>query len=129
MAKGKKKKTPSRLKYEETHPTMSFRATKEVEDRLRVVQKAENKSVMDIFKIGLGLLEVKIRSEAEIREKAFREGHRKGYELAESIYKVTFPCSVCRETIPVEDKVTKEAVKKYLVQDGWGHADCINRRY
>ena len=127
MVKGKRKKTPSRLKYEETHPTMSFRATKEVEDRLRVVQKAENKSVMDIFKIGLGLLEVRIKSEAEIREKAYREGHRKGYELAESIYKFTFPCAGCGREIAVDDEVTKKAVREHMIRDGWSHSECVRR--
>ena len=124
----KKSKTPSRTKYEESHPTVSFRVSRELYDRLQAVKKAEGKSITDVLKVGVGLLEVKVRSEAEIRGKAFREGHRKGYELAESNYKCTFPCSGCGKTISVEGEAIKEAIKEYLVRNGWGHADCVNRR-
>lgn len=35
MAKGKKRKTPSRVKYERDHPTVSLRVTKELKDMLQ----------------------------------------------------------------------------------------------
>ena len=128
MAKKKRRDPPSRKKYERDNPVVSFRVSRKEYDVLQTTKKKEGISNADIMRAGLGRLEVKIRSEAEIWEKAFRQGHRKGYELAESIYKVTFPCSVCGEAVPVEDNDTKEAIKKYLVRDGWGHADCIDRR-
>jgi len=120
----KKSKTPSRTKYEESHPTVSFRVSREPYDRLKAVKKVEEKSITDVLKVGVGLLEVRMISEAEIRGKAFGEGHRKGYELAEANYNCTFPCSGCGKTISVEDK----AIKEYLVRSGWGHADCVNRK-
>ena len=98
MAKAKGKKTPSGIKYEQSHPTIAFRAPKELYDRLQAAKKVEGKSNTDVMKIGVGILEVKMRSEGEIR----REWHRKGYELAESIYKLTFPCFGCGEMITQE---------------------------
>ena len=129
MAKDKKKKTPSRIKYEQSHRTVSFRPSNELYDRLQAVKEEEGLSNTDVLKVGVGLLEVKVRSEREASEQSFEEGFEKGFEEAESIYKVTFPCSVCRKTIEVSSDKTKEAIRKYMLERGWGHADCINRRY
>jgi len=86
MAKGKKKRTPSRIRCEQSHPTMSWRVSKELHDRLQVVKEAEGKSATDLLKVNIGLLEAKVSKE-------------------------------------------KEAIKRYLLEHGWGHADCVNRRY
>ena len=55
-----KKKSPSRIKYEQRHPTVSFRVTKELYDRLQAVKEAEGLSNTDILKVGVGLLEVRV---------------------------------------------------------------------
>jgi len=81
-----------------------------------------------VLRDGVGLNEVKIRTEAEIREKAFREGHCKGYGLAESKYKLNFRCSVCRAIIDVDNDATKKAIGRHLEEYGWGHAECIDRK-
>ena len=128
MAKGKIKKTPSRVKYDQKRPIFSFRTYDELNDRMRAVKKAKGISKTKIVEIAVGLLEVKIRSEAEIMEKAFKEGHRKGYELAESIYKVIYPCNVCREDIAVDTEEEKMAIKTYMRDKGWGHAECHKQR-
>ena len=128
MAKGKAKRTPSRIRYEQSHPTVSWRVSKELYDRLQAVKEAEGKSVTDVLKVGIGLLEAKVSKENEAKRQGYEEGFNDGYEQAEARYKVTFPCSVCRKTIAVTDKTTKEAVKRYMVEHGWGHAECINRR-
>ena len=122
--KKQKKQAPSRIRYEESHPTVSFRIDRELYDRLQAVKKAEGKSYTDVLKIGVGLLEVKAGKELEIRGRGFLDGHMKAKEK----YLVSFKCSVCRETIEVTSDKTKEAIRRYLQEDGWGHADCVNRR-
>ena len=129
MAKGRRKKTPSRVKYEQNHPTVSFRVSKGLHDRLQAVKEAEGKSTTDILKMGLGLLEVKVSKEKEAKRQGYEEGFEKGYEEAESLYKVTYPCKVCRRTLEVTSVKEKEAIKRYMLEHGWGHADCVNRRH
>lgn len=124
----KKKKSPSREKYEKKTSVVSFRVSRELYDRLQAVKKSEGKSMADVIKAGLGLFEVKIRSEEEIKEEAYEQGKIGGFELAESIYKVTYPCSNCREAIDVDTEEEKNAIKTYLREHGWGHANCVNRR-
>jgi hypothetical protein len=125
---GKKKKAPSREKYEKENPVVSFRVSRELYDRLQAVKTAEGKSVTDVLEVGVGLLDVKVRSEEEIREAAYEQGRIEGYEIAKYIYKVTYPCSVCGKEIEVESEEEKRAIKKYMREHGWGHASCINRR-
>jgi hypothetical protein len=127
MAKSKKKKMPSRIKYEQAHPVRSLRIPKVLDDKLREIQEKENVSLLDILKAGAGLFEVKIRAEEEIRKNAYQEGHFKGFTLAQSLYKVTFPCSVCGETMQVNTKEIKEAVREFLIANRWGHSDCIDQ--
>lgn len=129
MKRDKAKRTPpSRKKYEQENPTVSCRVPKELYDGLKAAKDADGRSFTDILKLGLGILELKVSKEQEARGEGFEEGFGDGYEAAESLYKVTFPCSVCRKTIAVTDKTTKEAVKRYMVEHGWGHAECINQR-
>ena len=89
-----KRKAPSRVRYEQGHPTVSCRLPREVYDKLRAVMDAEDKSFADILKIGLGILKVQLKEEVEVRKKGHVEGYRKGYAEAERLYKVTYPCSV-----------------------------------
>jgi len=81
------------------------------------------------LKVGLGLSEVKVRKEKEVRAQAYDEGYDDGYKEAKELYSVTFPCKVCRKMITVTDKNTKEAIRRYMLQHGWVHTSCINRGY
>ena len=129
MAKGKKKKTPSRVKYEQKRPTVSFRVSKDLDDRLLAVKEAEGKSSTDVLRVGVGLLEVKVRKEKEVRAQAYDEGYDEGYKDAEELYKVTYLCKICRKTIEVMSVKEKEAIKGYMREHGWAHARCISRGY
>lgn len=122
------KKAPSRVRYEQAHPTVSCRVPGEVYEKLDLVKKSEGKSFADILKIGLGIIETKVREEGEIRKKAYTEGYRKGYSDAECKYKITYPCSVCGETIELSSREAKQAASGYMQEHGWGHRVCHERK-
>jgi predicted CopG family antitoxin len=123
MLKGRRK-APSRIRYEQSHPTISCRVPREVYDKLRAVKDREGKSFADILKIGLGILEAWVREEREVMKKGHAEGYRKGYAEAERLYEVTYPCSVCGKTLVVTSRDEKEAIKEYMQEHGWGHRAC-----
>lgn len=127
MAKTTKRKAPSRVRYEQGHPTVSCRVPREVYKRLQVVKKADDKSFADILKIGLGILEVRVNEEAEVRKQGYAKGHRKGYAEAERLYKVTYPCNVCGEMLTVTDRDEKEAIRQYMQEHRWGHRACFEK--
>ena len=52
--KNNRKKSPSKIRYEQNNPTVSFRVSREPYDRLQ----AEGKSYVDILKTGLGLMDL-----------------------------------------------------------------------
>lgn len=122
------KKAPSRVRYEQAHPTVSCRVPKEVYDRLRSVKKTEDKSFADILKMGLGITEVKAGEEGKIRKKVYIDGYRKGYVEAERLYKITYPCSVCGKTIELTSTNAKQVASGYMQEHGWGHRACHERR-
>ena len=123
------KRTPSRIRYEQKRPTFSFRTYEELKARMQEVKKVEGISNTNIVEIAVGLLEVKVGKEKEVRDQAYDEGYEKGYEEAEELYKVTYPCKICRKMITVTDKNVKEAIRRYMLQHGWVHTSCSNRGY
>ena len=128
MAKSDRRIPPSRDRYEQAHPTVSFRVSREIYDRLQALKEAEGMSLAEILKKGLGILEAKVREEEKVREVAYSKGFEEGYLLAEEEYEVTYTCSVCHELITVTSLAEKEAIKQYMQEHGWGHAKCIDRR-
>lgn len=123
MAK-RSQKPPSRVKYEESHPTVSCRVSRETYDRLQEMKEKEGKSFADILKIGLGILALKAKKD----EKAYSRGYRDGYREAEREFKVAYACSVCGKTITLNSEGEKEAASGYMEEHGWGHAECHRKR-
>ncbi len=125
MSKVKKqKKTPLKIEYDGKHPPRVFRSDHDLEEIIQATQKDEGLSRSDAIKylirIGAGKLEVRQRSEKEIREKSYQEGYMK----AKAIYSVQFKCAGCKETIAVESEDVRKAAAKYLQEHGWGHSEC-----
>lgn len=115
-----KRKPPSRIRYEQTHPTVSCRISKEAYDRLQEVKEGEGRSFADVLKIGLGILELKAKKD----EKAYSRGYNDGYYEAELEFKVTYRCNVCGEPIVVNTREEKKAIKEYMENHDWGHRAC-----
>ena len=128
MRKTGRKKPPSRARYEQMHPTVSFRVDRETYETCKAGKHLNGMSFADIFKVGAGILELRVKEEEEIREEAFSRGYSEGYEEAESLYKVIYPCSVCKLALVVTTDVEKQAIKRYMQENGWGHKKCHERR-
>ena len=127
MAK-RSQKPPSRVKYEESHPTVSCRVPRETYERLQAIKEKQGKSFADILRIGMGILKAKAKKEGEVREEAYSEGYDDGYREAKQEFKVTYPCSVCGKTITLNSEGEKEAASGYMEEYGWGHAECHKKR-
>jgi antitoxin component of RelBE/YafQ-DinJ toxin-antitoxin module len=115
----KKRKSPSREKYEKENPTVSARVSKETRDKLLEVLPKLGMSLADAFKVLAGELEVKAVP--------IEEARRQGYEEAKKLYTVTYPCFVCGKPIVITSPETKGVVSKFLTTHGWGHTKCIEQ--
>ena len=127
MRRNVKHKAPSRIRYEQSHPTVSCRVPVEIYERLQTVRKAEGKSFADILKIGLGGIEPKMAKAQMAWKEGYREGCDEGYADAERVYEVTYACNVCKRTLAVTSQAEKEAIKSYMEEHGWGHDECLRK--
>ena len=124
MAKKQRRNPPSRRKYEENNPVVSFRVPKKDYDRFLVVREDLGMSHGDVYRAGLSVTEVNIRDEEEIKQQAYEEGQVCGYELAESVYKITYPCSICGKPIEVTTEEEEKAIRRFMIENRWHHGDC-----
>jgi len=115
-----KKKSPSRIKYEQNNPTVSARVPKETREKLLVALRKLDMSLTDALKVLAGELEVKVIPIDEAR--------RQGYEEARNLYMVTCPCDVCGKPVAITSPKAKEVVSKYMAKYGLGHAKCHEQR-
>jgi len=131
MKKGKgdkKRKLPSRERYEKNKPVVSFRVPKEVYDKLQAVTKKTGMSRTDILKVGLGLIKVKIRTEEEIRKEIYDDVLVEGHTLAVERFMVVYQCSECGRPIELDSPEEKKAAAQYMTEHGWRHSECHKRR-
>ena len=128
MGKSKSnKKSPARKRYEERNPVESFRAPKERHELARKVKEKYGLSNGDIFDIGLARIELKMRAEEEVRQEAYDKGWEDGVNKAVALYALNYPCSICKEMIEVTTEEEKRAIRKFMIDEGWGHAACHDR--
>jgi len=116
----KKRKSPSRERYEKENPTVSGRMPKEKRDKFYANLAKSGRSVSDALNSLADDLELKVRPIDEVWQAR--------YEEAKNLYMVTYPCSVCGEPIPITHPETKEAAGRYMTEHGWGHAKCHERK-
>ena len=115
----KSKSSPSRIKYEKSHPTVSARLPKEKREKLLSLLKT-----MDITQTQLLLHFI---DEYEIKIMPVEEARKKGFLEAKAIYMVTYNCPKCGTPIPIVGDSAKQAASKYMAEHGWGHTECSKR--
>ncbi len=104
---------PSRIRYEESHPVISFRIKKEWYDELKNLLRTQDITIADFFKIALKKQKIN-------RDKIWKEG----YEEGSTFY---VPCCVCEHLISfnVDDQETLEKVQEAFSK--WGHTECLKK--
>ena len=118
MVKATHKPPPARIRYEQSHPTVSCRLDKDTHDLLK--QRLEDLggvSFADFVKDSLGLLQLKMPDIEAIKDEA--------YNQATEDCQIWYFCSVCRKRIDIgpNDNAHK-AIIGYMKEHGWGHASC-----
>jgi len=124
MAKAKQHKYPSRVKYESEHPVVSCRVPRELYDLMVKAKEVEGRSFTDLLELGLKIHQVQSSNISEARQ----DGYRKGYAEAETLYKVTYACSVCGEAALITSEEAKKRAGEHMTAEGWGHQGCHERR-
>ena len=115
-------KPPARVRYEQSHPTVSCRLDKDTCTLLK--QRLEDLggiSFADFVKESLGLLELKMPNIKEIKERAWEQGRNQGKHK----YQIWYYCAVCGERIDMDPSDDDhKAMIGYMKEHGWGHPSC-----
>jgi len=117
-AKATHKPPPARIRYEQSHPTVSCRLDKDTHDLLNQrLQDLGGVSFADFVKDSLGLLQLKMPDVEEIKEIAWGEG----YDQAQ----IWYYCAVCGKRIDMSPNGNDhKAMIGFMKEHGWGHASC-----
>ena len=113
----KRRVPPSRLRYEQSNPTISIRVSRELRDRLVELKQKSGKSVADVVREALDVQEPSV-------EEAYQRGRKNGFKAAERRYRVDYRCSVCGGTLTIESPKEKQAAAQFMREYGWGHSSC-----
>jgi len=117
-------KPPSRLRYEESHPTISCRVSLQTYVLLDKARQDEGWSFAAMLKAGLGILRAEALTHRQIRDEAYQRGFRE----AETKFKVVCGCSICGKPIPIQAQDAKLAAAECMRARGWGHDACHKKR-
>ena len=122
MAQAKyKHKPPARIRYEESHPTVSFRLTKAEHKLLKQRLEDIGMSFAEFVKESLGILQPRLHDIETIREEAWNEGFKNAYEK----YWVWYLCNCCRKPIDISpNSDAHKDILRYMKEKGWGHRSC-----
>ena len=110
-------KPPARVRYEQSHPTVSCRLSRDIYALLK--QRLEDLggvSFADFVKESLGLLQLNMPDIGEDDE---------GYNQAIDDYQIWYYCAVCGKRMdmsPNDDD--HKAMIGYMKEHGWGHKSC-----
>ena len=107
---------PSKIKYNQTHPTLSIRVSQDLYDQLKELREKSGKSLGDILREALD-------KQAPSTNKAFQRGFNK----ARRQFVVTYRCSICGGPIEVTTGREKQEIVEYMRSEGWAHGGCLNK--
>ena len=115
-------KPPARIRYEQSHPTVSCRLDQDTHTLLK--QRLEDLggiSFADFVKDSLGLLQLKMPDIDEIEERAWDECYNQAVEDCQ----IWYYCAVCGKRIDMKPNTdSHKAMVSYMKEPGWGHASC-----
>ena len=120
MESKKRRKPPSREKYERENPTVSARLPRAKRDKLLAVLRSQDLSLANLL--------ISFADEYEVKVRPIGEARQQGYEEAKNHYMVTYPCSVCGKLVLLTSPKAKEAASRYMTEHGWRHAECHKQR-
>lgn len=114
--KKKKHLPPSKIKYNQTHPTVSIRVSQDLYDQLKDLRGKSGKSLGDILRESLG-------KQAPSANKAFQQG----FDEARRQFVVPYKCSICGGSLEVTTDEEKKQIAMHMRSAGWAHTSCLDK--
>jgi hypothetical protein len=129
MRDEKKKVPPSKARYLQRNPIVSFHLPTDKREKLREMASEEGVTIATYVRRFLSDLTVRDDDMKKAREEGFSEGYDTGFETVRRRYEIRCPCSACEELITIEPgSPSHDSVIRALRRNLWGHAECMMRR-
>ena len=138
-----KQRSPSKDRYAASHPAITVHFDVETFNRLVALRQSTGLSLNQLIRAALDSLEPQAAAilergrragvaqgmtigQAAGKKAGFDEGWKAGVLKAKEIYRLTYPCAVCRKPIELKvgDSDAQRAIE-VLVEDEWSHSDCV----
>ena len=118
-------KPPARVRYEQSHPTVSCRLSKDEYELLKQrLDDLGGVSFADFVKDALGVLQLRIPEAGEMKEKA----RMAGYDQGRREHQIWYFCAVCGKRMNMSpDGNDHKAMIGFMKERGWGHGVCHRR--
>jgi hypothetical protein len=115
----KNHKAPSRIRYEQSHPTVSARISKDEYQKLMQYLDERVISFADFVRESLDIQKPDI-------EAIWEAGRQEGYFQAKSEFEIWCFCHRCRKPITIlPNSKLHKALIEYMLAKGWGHTNCL----
>jgi len=106
-----KHKPPSRIRYEKTHPVISFRTKSEWNEEFKAFLTEQNLSIGDFFRIAFEKQEIESR-------KSFDRGYLVGFG------KFELPCNRCGRMMILDSNISEIKEKIEDIFKNYIHSKC-----
>jgi hypothetical protein len=123
-----RKVPPSKIKYLQKNPVVSFHLPIELRDRLRGIAAKDGVTVATYVKRLLSDLTAR----EDDRGKAWQEGYDAGFRTARERYEIRYRCPVCGESITIlPGSPHHVSIVRNTQKEGWRHKKCmaVNSKY
>jgi hypothetical protein len=108
------RKPPSRIRYEESHPVVSARLSKDDHEKLKVLLASRKESFPRFLRDAIGSAKAK-----------YDRDYRLGYDKGKEDWQTWYHCAVCDKRIDIIPKgESHEALIRYMREEGWQHSSC-----
>lgn len=116
-----RKVPPSKIKYLQKNPVVSFHLPTEMRDRLRGMAAKDGVTVATYVKRFLS----GIIAKDDNREKAWHDGYEAGFRTAREHYEIRYRCTVCEEPITILPGSPHHiSIIRNTREEGWRHSKC-----
>lgn len=121
-----KKIAPSKIRYQKSHPLISFRCSIEEKDKLESMMGIEGKSLSQILR------EMLLNGYTDF-ENTYNEGYdagnkeaiKAGYEKGKNEWGIRIPCPICCNDLYLKpNDAWHKFIIEYVKSYGWGHVAC-----
>ena len=124
--KKKYRRFPSQIRYDKSHPTISFRVRTEEYAPIREMAEQEGKTIGELVREALNK---DVKNKTSRYRAGYTTGHNDGYKKAKREHQIWYFCCVCGERVDITpNSDSHKDIIEMMKEKRWGHESCHNKQ-